>query len=173
MPFRSLTTTVVLTVCLSLVPTVGLTVRCLGDDAAADGSPATRDVLTRGRAAEVLAQTDTLAEDLSRQITTLRNPAEAAAIDDVRDVLSQAPEWRWYSRDHGILLAIPVRERLGLVARYDGEAALADVVRRLINQKGWGNPPVQVVFIEPELPSPVERASLERPGGVAFPCDCP
>jgi len=164
MSFRFIAVGLVLTACLAS--------QGRADEGVDDARPATRDTLTRGRAAEILASTGTIAEDLSRQITSLRDPAEAAAIDDVRDVLSQAAEWRWYSRDHGILLAIPVRERLGLLARYDGEEALADVVRRLINQKGWGNPPVQVVFIEPELPSPVERVSMERAVGVDPACDC-
>ena len=39
-----------------------------------------------------------------------------------------------------------------MLSSYNGEKILADVVRRLINQNGWGNPPVKVVLIEPELP---------------------
>lgn len=125
------------------------------DDEPVTSKPRAVEPLTRGRAAEILANTDAIADDLGRQIKSLRNPLEAAIIDDVRDVLSQSAEWEWYSRDRGILLAIPVKERLGLLTSYDGEKVLADVVRRLISQKGWGNPPVQVVFIEPKLPAPV------------------
>jgi len=125
---------------------------CFADDEAAPANPRPLTSLTRGHAAQILADTDTLAEDLSKQIKNLRNPAEATLVDDLRDVLSHSSEWEWYSRDRGILLAIPVKERLGLLTSYDGEKVLADVVRRLINQKGWGNPPVQVVLIEPEYP---------------------
>ena len=127
---------------------------CLGADEEAVAVKPSRVVpLTRGRAAQILADTDTIAEDLSRQMKNLRDPAEAALVDDLSEVLSHSSEWQWYSRDHGILLAIPVKERLGLLTSYDGEKILADVVRRLINQKGGGNPPVQVVLIEPELPA--------------------
>ena len=80
------------------------------------------------------------------------NPSRIAAFDDVRDVMAHASEWRWYSRDNGILLAIPIRERLGIAAKAEGEKTLADVVRRLINQAGWGNPPVQVILAGYDAP---------------------
>ena len=110
----------------------------------------------------------------------LRNPAEAALVDDLSAVLSHSSEWEWYSRDHGILLAIPVKERLGLLTSYDGEKVLADVVRRLINQKGGGNPPVQVVLIEPELPTMTRGCGVGRstwypagtPMGTFAGCNC-
>ena len=127
---------------------------CLAaDEETAPARPTRVEPLTRSRAAEILADTDTLAEDLLKQMKNLRNPAEAALVDDLSAVLSHSSEWEWYSRDHGILLAIPVKERLGLLTSYDGEKVLADVVRRLINQKGGGNPPVQVVLVEPKLPT--------------------
>lgn len=162
----------------------------------ADRKAATGDrpkPLTRRQAAEIMTNTGELAADVERQLDspptsrdhTATDPKqraqeerEAAAIDDVRDVLAHAAEWRWYSRDHGILVAIPVQERLGLLAEARGEKALANVVRRLIDQKGWGKPPVQVVFIAPELPTiacglavvPVAACVDEA---VAVPaCDC-
>jgi hypothetical protein len=107
---------------------------------------------------------DTLADTTAKQVRRSGDPSRIAAFDDVRDVMSHASEWRWYSRDNGILLAIPVRERLGIPAKVEGENELADVIRRLINQAGWGNPPVQVVLIEPEQPC------HERP--VCPPCEC-
>ena len=127
---------------------------CLGaDDGVVAVQPSRVVPLTRGRAARILADTDTIAEDLLMQMKKLRDPAEAALVDDLSEVLSHSSEWQWYSRDRGILLAIPVKERLSLLTSYDGEKILADVVRRLINQKGVGNPPVQVVLMEPELPT--------------------
>mgnify|MGYP006269811285 CR=1 FL=1 len=86
------------------------------------------------------------------EIKRTGNPSRIAEFDDVRDVMAHASEWRWYSRDNGILLAIPIRERLGITAKAEGEKALANVVRRLINQAGWGNPPVQVILVEDEAP---------------------
>jgi hypothetical protein len=144
---------------------------CAQDDVAAVRSSAI-EPLTRGRAAQILANTDAIADDLTRQIKSLRNPAEAAVIDDIGDVLAHSSEWQWFSRDRGILLAIPVKERLGLLSSYEGEKVLADIVRRLISQKSWGNPPVQVVLIEPRLPAPVGGGfagqSACRCGGVAW-----
>jgi hypothetical protein len=150
------------------------------DDEQTDAGSTTLEPLTRGRAAQILSNTDTLAEDLARQIKSLRSSYEADVVDDIRDVLSHSSEWRWYSRDHGILLAIPVKERLGLLNSYKGEKVLADVVRRLINQKGWGNPPVQVVLVEPQLPPPPVRFGVGQPtccspasaAGASSSCGC-
>ena len=134
-----------------LVLAACLVAPCFGDDeAVAVRQPV--EPLTRSLATQILTNSDTIAEGLARQIKSLRNPAEADQIDDIRDVMNASTEWRWYSRDHGILLAIPVKERLEMLSSYNGEKILADVVRRLINQNGWGNPPVKVVLIEPELP---------------------
>jgi hypothetical protein len=69
------------------------------------------------------------------------------------------------------LLAIPVRERLGIAARANAENLLADIVRRLIYQRGWGNPLVQVVFIEPEIPCHVPCAGATFASAGAA-CDC-
>ena len=126
---------------------------CLAADQPA-GQTLRIEPLTRGRATEVLANIDDIAEGVERQIRNPGSPRDEAILDDVRGVMAHASEWRWYSRDHGILLAIPVRERLGIGTRANAENLLADVVRRLIYQKGSGNPPVQVVFIEPEIPCP-------------------
>jgi len=125
---------------------------CLADDETVNVRPMTIDQLTRGRASQLLANTDAVGEDLARQIKNVKSPTDASTVDDLSGVLSHFSEWRWYSRDRGILLAIPVKERLGLQTYYNGERMLADFVRRIINQRGWGNPPVQVVFIEPVYP---------------------
>lgn len=140
-----------LAACLILVPCLAVPCR------AADDQPASAarslQPLTRARAAQILAGTSALGDDVTRQMKNLKNPYESAVIDDVSDVLSDSSEWQWYSRDHGVLLAIPVKERLGMLASYSGEKVLADVVRRLLNQNGLGNPPVQVVFLEPHDPA--------------------
>lgn len=132
------------TMCLSAV-------RCVADEPEV-GSESGIQPLTRGSAAEILANADSVAEGLERMIKNPGNPRDEAIFSDVRDVMAHSSEWRWYSRDKGILLAIPVRERLGIADRATAEDQLADIVRRLIYQKGWANPPVQVVFIEPEMP---------------------
>ena len=95
---------------------------------------------------------DGLVDAAGTEVKRSGKASRIAAFDDVRDVMAHASEWRWYSRDNGILLAIPIRERLGITAKAEGEKALADVVRRLINQAGWGNPPVQVLLVRHEVP---------------------
>lgn len=145
---------------------------CLAADTPA-GSKTALKPLTRGRASEILANTDSIAEGLAQLISKPGTPQDEAIFDDVSDVMAHASEWRWYSRDRGVLLAIPVRERLGIAARANAENLLADIVRRLIYQRGWGNPPVQVVFIEPEIPCYVPCAGATfATVGVRAACDC-
>jgi hypothetical protein len=108
--------------------------------------------ITRAQAENILANRDSIAESLDKQISRIDDPRLAVVLQDVRAAATDPSEWRWYSRDHGILLAISVRERLGIAEHVEGAKALADIVRRLINQNGWGNPSVQVVLIEPESP---------------------
>lgn len=125
---------------------------------AADPAGVPRDSaepLSRARAAEILARSDEIADGLMKQLVSGKKSRTSVLLEDVRHVMVDSSEWRWYSRDHGILLAIPVRERLGIAAKVDGEQALADIARRLLHQKGWANPPVQVVFIEPQVPFPM------------------
>lgn len=137
-----------------LVLTACLITPCLAANPPADDLIAT-EPLSRARAAEILARSDEIADSLMKQLVSGKKSRTSIILEDVRDVMVPSSEWRWYSRDHGILLAIPVRERLGIAAKVEGEQALADIARRLLHQKGWANPPVQVVFIEPALPWPV------------------
>lgn len=124
---------------------------CLAEESGS-GSETSVQPLTRAGASEILANTDSVAEGIERMMRKPGNPRDEAIFADVKDVMAHSSEWRWYSRDKGILLAIPVRERLGIADRATAEDHLADIIRRLIYQKGWGNPPMQVVFIEPERP---------------------
>ena len=112
-----------------------------------------------------------LVDAASTEVKRTGNPSRIAEFDDVRDVMTHATEWRWYSRDNGILLAIPIRERLGIVARAEGEKTLADVVRRLINQAGWGNPPVQVILVGTEEPCH-QRLLCPPCGAAVLPATC-
>ena len=115
---------------------------------------------------------DRLVESVATEVKRTGNPSRIAAFDDVSDVMAHASEWRWYARDNGILLAIPVRERLGIAAKVEGERALEDVVRRLINQAGWGNPPVQVILVAGD--EPCHERSPHAPCEVATPAaSCP
>ena len=145
---------------------------CLAADP--EGEPVSNVLpLSRAQSGQILANADSIAESLDKQITRVSDPRLAVVLEDVRAMAADPSEWRWYSRDHGILLAISVRERLGIAAKVDGAKALADIVRRLINQNGWGNPHVQVVLIEPESPCDCSRPCDNRSAvAPAFACDC-
>lgn len=165
MPPRSLVAPLCVVVCLVLSNSAS------GQEAAGGQSPLDR--LTEGRATEILEDSSELADAVVRQIKSLRDPAETMVVENIQDVLTPATEWRWYSRDHGLLLAIPVTQRVGTVTAVDAEKVFADVVRRLINQRGWGNPRVQVVFIEPRLPPPMARSIFHvRPCPIVATCEC-
>jgi hypothetical protein len=124
---------------------------CPAAEPAATAGPRV-EPLTRGRGTAIVANADSITDELERYVAAPKSPRDEAILDDVRGVMAHAPEWRWYYRDHGILLAIPTSERLGFGTEANAEELIGDVVRRLIYQRGWGNPPVQVVFIEPEIP---------------------
>lgn len=106
--------------------------------------------LSERRAAQIIGKVDTISSSIVQQMENAVDARDRAILEDVRDVMTHSSEWRWYSRDRGILLAIPVRERLGIFGTGKSEDMMADIVRRLIYQQGWGNPRVWVVFIEPK-----------------------
>lgn len=108
--------------------------------------------LTRGRGTAIVANSDVIADELAQYVKEPHVARDEAILDDVRDVMTPASEWRWYWRDHSLLVAVPVRERLRYGVRSNAEALLAIATRRAIHERGWGSPPVQVVFIEPEVP---------------------
>lgn len=150
MYFRPSVAFVALTVCLASARLVV----AVTEDAAGDLEP-----LSQARAAEILARREEIADSIVKQLVSGKKSRSSLALEDARDAMAPASEWRWYSRDHGILLAIPVREQLGIGSKVRGERDLADIARRLLHQEGWANPPVQVVFIEPAPPSPVRPCS--------------
>lgn len=141
---------------------------CLGTpgvaaESASDARASGVEPLTRGRAAAIIASTGELAEALEQRLDAslkpfqpLETPAaraeDGATLDDVRGALASAWEWRWYSRDGGVLVAIPARQRVGTLARARFEALAARMVREVLLERYLANPPVQVVLIEPELP---------------------
>ena len=108
--------------------------------------------LTRGRGEALVANSSTLADDVARFIQQPEAARDEAILDDVRGVMASTSEWRWYYRDHALMVAVPVSERLAYGTRRNAEALLAGAIRRAAYEQGAGTPPVQVVFIEPEVP---------------------
>jgi hypothetical protein len=151
---------------------LSITLNCLA--VAQDGEVVSNVLpITRVQAENILANRDSIAESLDKQISRISDPRLAVVLQDVRATATDPSEWRWYSRDHGILLAISVRERLGISAKVEGAKTLADIVRRLINQNGWGNPNVQVVLIEPESPCDCRRpCDIRSANAPAVACNC-
>lgn len=108
--------------------------------------------LTRGRGEALVANSGALADAVGRFIQHPEAARDEAILDDVRGVMASPSEWRWYYRDHGLMVAVPVSERLAYGTRRNAEALLSSAIRRTAYEQGSGNPPVQVVFIEPEVP---------------------
>lgn len=108
--------------------------------------------LTRGRGEMLVANADALADDVGRFVQHPGAARDEAILDDVRGVMASTSEWRWYYRDHGLMVAVPVRERLAYGTRRNAEALLTSAIQRAASEQGVGRPPVQVVFIEPEVP---------------------
>lgn len=124
--------------------------------------------LTRGRGEALVANSSTLADDVARFIQQPEAARDEAILDDVRGVMASTSEWRWYYRDHALMVAVPVSERLAYGTRRNAEALLAGAIRRAAYEQGAGTPPVQVVFIEPEVPCHVPGL---RSGGFATGAD--
>lgn len=71
-----------------------------------------------------------------------------AVLQTIESELAPSGEWRFHPRYQGILIAIPVKRNLNAGDKYGGEAAIVDLVERLIRQRELTGR-VEVVFIEP------------------------
>ncbi len=120
--------------------------------------------LSERRAGRIVADGASIGDEIVRELAGLSDPNEAAIVEDVLDVLPHPSEWRWYQRDHGLLIALDVRKRLGITEASVGRDAIEAVAREVLERQGHGRPDVRVVFIEPAYP-PVARG---RSGSVGF-----
>jgi hypothetical protein len=135
--------------------------------------------LSRSQAAQILAQSDTIAAKLDEQMRSPQRPrtpeetGEALVLAGLSDVAVHPSQWRWYARDGGILAAVPLKERLGLTESVTTEQVLADIIARVIDQIGLGYPDVQVVLIEPEYPRPATGCAVACATVPVVACGCP
>lgn len=102
-------------------------------------------------AESILATSETLGQRIQKQITAIKGDSDSALVS-VQDVIEPSSNWRYYYRDRGILIAIPVKQRLSYLDRFNGEIEVATLAERLVlqseNQRIEGA--VRVVFIEPQ-----------------------
>lgn len=125
-------------------------------DDGAESRPGAVTWLSERRAGQIVADATSLGDEMVRELGNLADPTEAAILEDVLDAVPYPSEWRWYPRDRGLLIAAPVRKRLGITETSVGSDAIEAVARRVLERQGHGRPDVRVVFIEPEYP-PVAR----------------
>jgi hypothetical protein len=110
----------------------------------------------------IIADSDAYGVDAQRKI------AESTDSDlaDVSDVIDHASQWRYYSRDRGVMVAIPVKQRLNYADRVEAEKKIASIYERLVNQRE--DQPIEgairVVFIEPASPCACPRGSQNAGG---------
>jgi len=110
-----------------------------------------------------------VADSGSYGVETQRKISEStdATLAEMRDVIDHASLWRYYSRDRGVMVAIPVKERMNYVDRLDGERKIAELFERLVNQRE--DTPIEgavrVVFIEPAAPYTCPRGGHLKGAG--------
>ncbi len=97
---------------------------------------------------EVMADTVAFAAAIDTQIRRIDDRAPLRDVETVLPDMAHPSEWRFHSRQDGLLVAIPVTRNLTATEKYGGEREVVDVVERLIRQRGFSGR-VQVVFIEP------------------------
>jgi hypothetical protein len=128
-------------------------------------------------AATILADSADLGERIRDQLsgqTGTNNPG----IRGIRADLEDPSQWRYYSRDRGILIAISVKRNLYYADKQAGELAIAEIVERLIQQKNDVSVAggIRVIFIEPDAVQPYLRSPrivcpcVTEP---AAPAECP
>lgn len=109
-------------------------------------------------AESILSTSETLGQRIQKQIKAITGDSDSALVS-IQDVIEPASNWRYYYRDRGILIAIPVKQRLPYLDRFHGEIEVATLAERLVlqsdNQRIEGA--IRVVFIEPQPECPHRR----------------
>lgn len=150
-----------------------LCVLALGSSLSAAPASIPQDV-----ASAILVDSADLGERIREQIngpTGTKN----SVIRGVRGDLDDPSQWRFYSRDRGILIAITVKRNLYYAEKQAGELAIAEIIERLIQQKNDVSVAggIRVIFIEPDAIQPVVRSPRTicpcmTPAAPPPPCPC-
>jgi hypothetical protein len=96
---------------------------------------------------------------------------QSPALQSVQRLVAPSAQWRFYARGQGVLIAIPVRRRLLAQEEFSGEAAVKDIVERMIRQRDLTGS-IEVVFIEPTPPPSAPPAPPCVPACEPLPCHC-
>lgn len=96
---------------------------------------------------QILADPQAFAAEIEARVRAA-DAQKPAVLTNVEPELAPSAEWRFHPRYRGILIAIPVKRNLPAGDKYGGEAAIVDVVERLIRQRELTGR-IEVVFIEP------------------------
>jgi hypothetical protein len=133
--------------------------------------------ISRSVAESILAKSDALGQRISKQIMDVTGGGESALLS-LQDSIEHSSQWRYYYRDRGILIAIPVKQQLSYMDRFDGEIEIARLAERLVlqsdNQRIEGA--IRVVFIEPQpecrFRNSIHSAVHGSPSAAVTACGC-
>lgn len=112
----------------------------------------------------IVAESGSLGADAQRKIAD----SDDVALADASEKMEHASQWRYYSRDRGVMVAIPMKQRLNYADRLVAEKKVADLFESLVYQREDQSVKgaIRVVFIEPAGSCACPRAG--RPAGTGF-----
>jgi hypothetical protein len=122
---------------------------------------------------DIMADTQSFAADIDK-VLRRQGDAQPAVIKSIEPDIEDSSQWRFHVRGRGILVAIPVKRNLLYAEKYSSEAAIVDVIERLIRQRDLSGR-IEVVLIEPaSLDCYIRTAQPRRSfgGDVNSPCNC-
>jgi len=122
---------------------------------------------------DIMADTASFAGDIDKSLR--REAAERSAIlKAIEPDIEDSSQWRFHPRGRSLLVAIPVKRNLLYAEKYSSEAAILDVIDRLIRQRDLSGR-IDVVLIEPASLDCYIRSPKPRPvlsGNNTPPCNC-
>ena len=124
-------------------------------------------------AEEIMADTNSFAARIESKLRQ-DGDEQSTILKSIEQDIEDSSQWRFHPRGRGLLIAIPVKKNLLSTEKYSGEAAIVDLVERLIRQQDLSGR-VEVVFIEPASLDCYIRTPRPCGAGVAdaaTPCNC-
>ena len=122
---------------------------------------------------DVMADTASFAGDIDK-VLRRETDERSAVLKAIEPDIEDSSQWRFHPRGRSLLVAIPVKRNLLYAEKYSSEAAILDVIDRLIRQRDLSGR-IDVVLIEPASLDCYIRSPKPRPvlgGNNTPPCNC-